>query len=72
MTTTDTFTVYGDYAMPSEIALHSDPDLRAAIRWANSYTSRGMGGYTTIEVIWESDSAPRAAAEWLKSAEVEA
>ena len=64
------YTVYGDYATTDETALHTTPDLAAAIRFAESY-EECMGGWATIEVIWHAASGEMMT-EWTKHAEVEA
>ena len=69
-----TYTVFGDYALHCQKALHTDTDLDAAIRWARWWTtdgSRDMGGYETIDVIWHTASG-EAMVEWTQRDEVEA
>lgn len=46
------YQVYGDYGYVSQNLLEEFDSVTEAIRWAESYCSDDLGGYSVVEVAW--------------------
>jgi hypothetical protein len=63
------YTVYGDYGYNTETELYTTNNLKAAIRWAETYCERDdMGGFDVVEVAYHENDG-EFVSEWKRVAE---
>lgn len=63
------YKIYGNFDMSGEQVLEEFARRSEAIRWAEGYCKRDLGGYSIVEVVSLGDDAP--VIHWAKSAETD-
>lgn len=63
------YKIYGNFDMSGEQVLEEFASSYEAIRWAEGYCKRDLGGYSIVEVVSFGADAPTI--HWAKSADAE-
>jgi hypothetical protein len=64
-----TFKIYGDYGYQSEQLLEEFPLESEAVRWAERYCRRDLGGYSEVSVVTFCETTGEMREHFLRRAE---